>query len=253
MAVDRLIGVRLKMERAKEHIRELDGMISRFAESHPYTISSKEHPVPQIRHTTVFVSQVSSIPREVSVVIGDVVHNLRSALDHLAWQLVEAGGGVPDVNTAFPISKGAKEYQSSVKRGATKGMSPAVQKLIAQSQRHVSGDDTLWHIHELDRLDKHRLLIAVAVALGSFGVNIFAIRQTLWLHEGDLRPLVNGQEIVNIPTDTWEREARDNFILGIDLAFGEPQIAYGKSVLATLNHMVDCITTLAKKFEPFLV
>ena len=42
------------------------------------------------------------IPVDLSLVIGDAVHNLRSALDHLAWQLVLANGQTPTTQTAYP-------------------------------------------------------------------------------------------------------------------------------------------------------
>ncbi len=42
-----------------------------------------------------------------SVVVGDVIHNLRSALDHLAWQLVILDGGQPNDSTQFPIYESA--------------------------------------------------------------------------------------------------------------------------------------------------
>jgi hypothetical protein len=48
-------------------------------------------------------------PLEMAVLRGDLVHNLRSALDHLANTLVVANGGVPKEGqggTQFPISVG---------------------------------------------------------------------------------------------------------------------------------------------------
>ena len=40
---------------------------------------------------------------EWSLILGDLLHNLRSALDHLAWQLVVDGGGTPSQDTNFPV------------------------------------------------------------------------------------------------------------------------------------------------------
>ena len=38
-----------------------------------------------------------------ALMIGDCVHNLRSALDYLAHELVRANGGTPDDHTQFPV------------------------------------------------------------------------------------------------------------------------------------------------------
>ena len=40
-----------------------------------------------------------------ALVLGDCAHNLRSALDYLAHELVRANGGNPDEDTEFPVSR----------------------------------------------------------------------------------------------------------------------------------------------------
>lgn len=44
-----------------------------------------------------------SPPIMLSVLVGEVVHQLRSALDHLAYALVQAAGNCPTRFTAFPV------------------------------------------------------------------------------------------------------------------------------------------------------
>src|SRR5271156_1341219 len=98
--MDRLIGVRSKIERAKKHVTDLDIAIRSFCESQPYTIATKQKP--EIEHTTLCVENVQPVPDSITLIVGDAVHNLRSSLDHLAWQLVDAAGGTPGVHTYFP-------------------------------------------------------------------------------------------------------------------------------------------------------
>ncbi|MDA8303258.1 MAG: hypothetical protein M0005_17365 [Actinomycetota bacterium] len=43
-------------------------------------------------------------PARLAALIGDCVHNLRSALDHLATYLLEANGARPSPGTHFPIA-----------------------------------------------------------------------------------------------------------------------------------------------------
>jgi hypothetical protein len=43
-------------------------------------------------------------------IVGDVVHNLRSALEHLAWQIVDANGGAVGTDVKFPIYKVERDY-----------------------------------------------------------------------------------------------------------------------------------------------
>ena len=106
--------------------------------------------------------------------MGDAIHNLRTALDHLVWQLVEAGGGTPNDRTAFPIvaadAKAAQRYGSAVGQGEIAKISPGAFKLLESIQPYNGGDKTLVEIHELDIWDKHRLILAVYAVLGRWGL-----------------------------------------------------------------------------------
>jgi hypothetical protein len=248
---DRLAGVRLKIERAKKHILDLDEAIRVFKESQPYTIGAKPHHVPQIQHTTLFVASVQPVPSNISPIIGDAVHNLRSSLDHLAWQLVESGGGSPNKNTHFPIchgAQGAHKYQTAIGKGEIKRVSPGAERVLSAVQPYVTGDDTLWIIQELDNIDKHRLLITIVSTMKKIGIDVIR-GHTLWLHEGRFFPLVAGSDLVSVPDD----KADQNYKLGIDIAFGEPEIIKGNLVIFVLNQMVDFVYNLVGKFEGFLV
>ena len=113
-AKSRSDGIRLKVKRTKKHIGDLDSAMRTFIEGNPYTLAAKPHPVAEIQHATLYVSDVKSVPDDISPIIGDAVHNLRTALDYLMWQLVEAGGGAPDKSVYFPIAETAKQYQSAI-------------------------------------------------------------------------------------------------------------------------------------------
>jgi hypothetical protein len=247
MANNRIRGVRLKIERAKRHISDLDVRIRAFCDSEPYTLGINQKL--QIRHVALYVSDINPIPDDVPLIIGDAVHNLRSALDHLAWQLVESGGGTPDRNTYFPICKSPQHYTSAISKGGMNAIAPGAIQIIAALQPHGTKDDTLWHIHELDRWDKHRLVLTTATALNKW--SIIARGQEIGWPEPAI-PLKRGHEIVNVPADTYHRTGHKNFKLGIDIAFGESEVVAGKSVLETLNHMADFVDVVVTQIEPFL-
>jgi hypothetical protein len=74
-------SARLKVERARSHIDALATEISRFSHSSPYLVVIEDSG-PKLKRT-------SPIPGPVFTILGDAVHNLRSALDHLAYELVD--------------------------------------------------------------------------------------------------------------------------------------------------------------------
>src|SRR5437868_5598044 len=151
MTTDRLKGIRLKIERAKQHILNLESVIVPFFDDAPYTYAADLHP--QIPWYIIRLETIKPLPDSVPVLIGDAVHNLRSSLDHLMWQLVEAGGGTPNRSTYFPIisvgAQAAKRYASAVSQGEISKIRPGADKILEAVQPYRTGDDTLSNLHAL--------------------------------------------------------------------------------------------------------
>lgn len=251
--MNRIDQVWLKVERAKQHIMDLKERVCIYRESKPYGIGTKPHEIAEIKHTTLYIASIRPIPNDFPLIIGDAVHNLRSSLDHLAWQLVSAGGGAPDKHTYFPICygpQGSQQYASAIGSGEIKMMRPGAEKLIGAIQPYKTGDDTLWRINELDRIDKHRLVLTVIAILDEWRVRF---TESCQIPFPESRALIVGDELVNLPTSTFEGTGHQNLEIGIDIAFGESEIVAGKPVLETLNKMADFVSGILPKFEPFLL
>lgn len=84
-----LDGVWLKVRRANVHLRNLDRSMKRWrTASGGYEIALSDDTASGLREWKVV--RADSLPSSLSLLAGDVVHNLRSALDHLIYQLVIA-------------------------------------------------------------------------------------------------------------------------------------------------------------------
>jgi hypothetical protein len=79
-------GVHFKFQRAQQHAAELERRVQGFIQSAPFEVYEEEEQATGDLLTRVRVHRQP--PPELSTVIGDVVHNARTALDHLVWQLV---------------------------------------------------------------------------------------------------------------------------------------------------------------------
>ena len=78
-------GVIAKLNRADRHIVDLGDLVERFLTSQPFAV---ERVVSEDgRRHVVRWTRTAEIPVEISLVAGDAVHNLRSALDHLAVEI----------------------------------------------------------------------------------------------------------------------------------------------------------------------
>jgi hypothetical protein len=90
----------LKLARAAEHLESLNEEVASYLDSRPYEVVQETQP----EGNPLLVCKVNSLPpMRLSVLLGDFLHNLRSALDHLAWQLVLVNGSTPGKRTGFPI------------------------------------------------------------------------------------------------------------------------------------------------------
>ncbi len=157
-ALDRLLA---KHNWAKKHIDNFDAAVADFRRANPHTIRKKQNLA--AGSVTYYVEDIPKIDPELAMRFGDAVHNLRSTLDHLARALVEATGVSFDPkNTSFPICNLAKDYKS-VARARVVGLGQPCLKILDSIEPYKDGSShQLWQLNELDIIDKHRMLVAVA-------------------------------------------------------------------------------------------
>src|SRR5436309_676011 len=161
-----LARIKLKIERAKEHIRNLDCAVQAFRDSDPYGFRIEDDLKTGDKIHRIHIRKET--PDSFALMSGDAIHNLRSALDHLAWQLVIANGNVPvsgGGGTQFPIYDPNPKAKSL--QGVIQGISPNAQKLIDGIKPYKGGNDDFWILHQFDILDKHKLLVVTAFALSA--------------------------------------------------------------------------------------
>ena len=98
------------------------------------------------------------------IVAGEALHALRSTLDHLIWHLIEINGSTPKEGVSgFPIYDTLDKYNAEKTR-KTDGCGKFVLDIIDRARPYKTGNIYLWILNKLDNIDKHRLLIALAVS-----------------------------------------------------------------------------------------
>lgn len=107
------------------------------------------------------------LPLRLSVLAGEVIHHLRSSLDHTVHALVLANKHTPTRHHQFPICSTQKQFKVACQRKQIDGVSLAAKKLITDVQPYTTAtpDDTILSVvAELDNQDKHRLLVVLQAA-----------------------------------------------------------------------------------------
>lgn len=99
------------------------------------------------------------------VILGDFLHNVRSALDHLVWQLVLLSEQqAPGVQHQFPIALSERAYLASrgMRERMLAGVADEHRAVIDQVQPFRLGDEAKTHslayLSRLSNTDKHRIL-----------------------------------------------------------------------------------------------
>jgi hypothetical protein len=175
-----LAVAREKVIRAQKHCQVAERLITRFARHH-CRIRTKLNP-----HTQEIdvIANLPDPPPLIGLLIGDCVHNLRSALDHIVYALVSSNpdrpSGTPSTQTMFPIRDTHAGYRHQIEKlRRLDGLPDAAAALVDRMQpyhtRESGGDHTLhplWILDKLDNIDKHRRLMLASVVARHVHVNL---------------------------------------------------------------------------------
>jgi hypothetical protein len=160
--VDLVAGCRAKLDRAQELINLLQVDAEHYFEQFPVRLE-KEHRNDGLEFSLVAYGDEAP-PARFAVIAGEIIHHMRSSLDHLVHALVLKNGGKPGRFNQFPICTTERAFKDSCNRRQLDGIPSAAKALVASVQPFTSPtpDDTILHmVSEFDNTDKHRLLVVV--------------------------------------------------------------------------------------------
>ena len=163
-------GINAKITRAGDQISLLKAEMDKFSADIRQSIHHEVHE-DSGEQVWVFRGATPYAPVEWSIRIGEILYNLRSALDHLVWQMVLANGQIPGRHNQFPIVKNESGWQQvTTKRNVLEGVSPSVKSTVKRLQPYTGGVNLTFDVsafgtlHSLCNIDKHRHLNLTAIA-----------------------------------------------------------------------------------------
>jgi hypothetical protein len=234
----RLHLIRIKVERAYKHINDLEDAIRPFSNAITQTVSFDHDPdtgkpILQSRPLHIYDSKIPAIT-------GDVVHNLMSALDHLAYQLVCVGieSGITRTekpqNIRFPIAHDSQTYESRKSR-YLQGAGMEAIEAIDRLKPYKDGNAALWLLYKLDIADKHSLILAVG---GDFILDGISFKAN--------DPYFSDFGLFRFAHD------QDNVNLASSESLIEPAIGRTNALLPTLCKLADYVSNIVDSFLPLL-
>ena len=158
-------AARIKIERAKEHAQELNRLVGVYIDSDPYTFTIKLDPDGTQR---AILETYKPIPGRFSAIIGDIIHNSRSALDAVATY-----GGFVETNSIenlkFPIFSDSATFQKKAFNNFPD--CPRTKRFIERLKPYERGDNSFTHsdalvmLNRLSVRDKHTSIIPMGAVV----------------------------------------------------------------------------------------
>ncbi len=240
----------MKLVRADEHLKALNNEVAAFLQIRPYEIvTKKDIPAGNLYAQVIYRHAPSDL---LLMLIGDVLHNLRSALDHLAWSLA---GTRADFYTEFPIFLDETRFRANGLRKMHDMPTPA-QNIIESLQPYkgVHGlpeSEPLWLLQQLDIEDKHHTLNLVAA-----GVDVRVDVSTSPIHPAyglsgrtGYLPLEDGKEIYRIPLRANPSQVQDYSHSTFDAALDPKGPGRGISLREGLRDMREAVAEAIRLLE----
>jgi hypothetical protein len=326
-AANRLAGATNRLMRAQRHLNEVKQLVSEFRRSNPYSHRievyrehEEKHVIEEAElwgtgfafnntaefslhdagegHTEIRLRVVDefgiklAVLKEPEVVplgaaIGDVIHNLRAALDYVVWELSDKFSGPapqplplkdPWRRIQFPVVSDPAHWPGAVSRYLW-AVDP---KLHARFQRLQPFYPRRKHpqrhwlavLQELWNGDKHRT-VAVVNSL----VALDRVHPSDWEWEPSWRfpgekplqvqatvlkrrkpgPLEDDAELARVkilaplfPLSFLQKAMNMNLVFAYDIAFEQGPPAYGAQVVHTLEDFHNRVTAIVLRFKPAL-
>lgn len=156
------------MRRGGVHLHAIHELAKRFNDREPYRII--EQTEPESGWQILYVEIREEPPLELGLILGDLLHNWRSALDCLAHELVRHNGRSPDRRIAFPILADPDKFREQ-SQSRLRGMSEAHKQAIEELQPYPGRDkprgEALRIVNALANLDRHQTIHPTYVGLAA--------------------------------------------------------------------------------------
>jgi hypothetical protein len=258
-----LAGCEAKLLRAQQNLEFLDDELGRYLDGHAEPIPRVGQFDPNTNRMRWRFAAIEPPDLTLAAAVGDYIHDLRSTLDHLAFELSfrDTHGTIPNRNIAYPCCRVTTDWGTARTRAKLNGINATHRAMIYRTQpcyrqqdaptnartvrrrvRHALADlEDFWND------DKHRTLQPVASAPFHLHGVIIAIRDCV--PRGNLhieksvfgRPLEAGAEAFWMPVRPTgpNPEVEMNFQVAVRVTFRNGLPAF--DTLAALGNWVAAV------------
>jgi hypothetical protein len=224
-----------RIRRAEEHIADFQGRIDTMfrKQANALGINFDSQPPHRVKEPTL--PSETFYDMRFPVLIGEMCHNLRSALDCLVFELAKLDTGSEQDGTQFPIDDTPEKFTVNKKRFRIDLLSTAHVALIEAVQPY-KGCDWSKRLRDYSNLDKHRKFVS------TMGAADYHVHSSL---EKDL-----------VRCFGYEREAPHPISgqppIKVKVYIAKKKITFtdGAPVIETINKIKTSVAKTLRSFEP---
>ncbi len=231
---------RSKAQWAKSHIYKLVGEYRALLDSELARLTVEDDFEPGQQR--VKVVRITEFPPSIPLIVGDAVHNLRTAFDYIMVAITGRD------RMALPVGKTRDDIISKSEHYRTMeaDMPDLARFVVDVIQPYQRGQFLLWELSELDRIDKHRLILPTTGQAHRFGVDIEdqgGKRFRSWFTAGE--GFATTQSFVG-PLKIHHEGSP-----ALSVSFGPGTPLNGEPVLETLDKFSELALQAIERFERF--
>jgi hypothetical protein len=268
-----LDGTFLKLCRADEHLQGANDLMQEFLKRKPYRINDTFVRNGNTKERVLRFEQLEYIPTKLPMLIGDACNNLRSALDHLLWQLWILQYPTFDESVYFPIC----DSESAFKKGSPENIGPRRAKsvgtdkisltdnqraIIESLQPYKTRNPALSFLRDVNNSDKHRLIQVISLIGDVKKLRLTADTTSTLLevplpHQIHIQrihntKIENGAILARIPLNSFSRgtQLRVQSYATINFAFQGCRTAHRQIIYESIKAMLSEASRAVSLFEP---
>jgi hypothetical protein len=149
--------------RAKQHLESAKAISDAFLKSKFHVLMPYENSKGRL---TIRVEEIKPYPPEMALLIGDAAHNLRCALDHLAFAFAKPANAKEEKAVQFPIVSKRRDFRGEANRrlpGVPRRVRAAIERLQPYHGRKWPRTKMLGQLRDLSNWDKHRRIAMTVI------------------------------------------------------------------------------------------
>ena len=151
-----LTGAYKRIERADKHLREIVSEVEILRQTQYDHMMVEYNPETK---KVVIQWRETILPFSIGLAVSDCIHNFRSALDYIIYELASADTGQVQPGTQFPIEDTAEGFKANRNRHL-KGLT-SYHVNVVESYQPYKGVDWTETLRDISNPDKHRELVVI--------------------------------------------------------------------------------------------